>query len=49
VPLGQFDRPPAALGSPRERLVDPSCRLVGQASELKKRPPDPARQRYAHL
>ena len=49
VPLGQFDRLPAALGSPRERLVHPSCRLVGQVCELKKRPPDPAGQRDAHL
>src|SRR5262249_40999469 len=49
VPPGQFDRLPAALGSPRERPVEPRCRLVRQASELKKRPPDLARQRDAHL
>ena len=49
MPLGQLDRLPAALGSPRERPVDPSSCLIGQASELKKRPPDPARQCDAHL
>jgi hypothetical protein len=34
VPLGQLHRLPAALGRPRERVVELVRRLVGQAGEL---------------
>jgi hypothetical protein len=46
---GQFDRLPAAFGRLRIRLEHLDRRQVRQASELQKRPTDPARQRDALL
>ena len=47
MPPGQLDHLHAALGCPPGRAVDLDLRLVRQAGEFKKRPSDPARQRYA--
>jgi hypothetical protein len=49
VSFGQFDGLPAAFGRPWIRPEHLDRRQVCQASELQKRPPDPARQRDAPL
>jgi hypothetical protein len=47
VPLGQLDRLPAVLRRSNRGSVGLSQRLVSQAGEHEKRPPNPARQRDA--
>ena len=47
--FSQLDRLPAALSRLRKRPVGLDHCLVRQAAELKKRPPDPPRERDAVL